>query len=75
MLDQVLRTFEVTPDYDLNLMREGQTLKGSTAAALAALGPVLAEELPDLVLVQGDPTTAFAAALAAFYARIPVGHV
>jgi UDP-N-acetylglucosamine 2-epimerase (non-hydrolysing) len=75
MLDQVLRTFEVTPDYDLNLMREGQTLGGSTAAVLAALDPVLAEELPDLVLVQGDTTTAFAAALAAFYARIPVGHV
>ena len=75
MLDQVLATFAVTPDRDLNLMRERQTLWDTTAGILTGLGSILREERPDLVLVQGDTTTAFAAALAAFYAGIPVGHV
>jgi UDP-N-acetylglucosamine 2-epimerase (non-hydrolysing) len=75
MLDQVLSAFSVTPDYDLDLMRPGQTLAGITARILEALEPVLAADRPDIVLVQGDTSTTFAAALAAFYQRIPVGHV
>ncbi|HEX3747805.1 MAG TPA: UDP-N-acetylglucosamine 2-epimerase (non-hydrolyzing) [Bryobacteraceae bacterium] len=75
MLDQVLQVFEVKPDYDLNLMLPGQTLAQSSARILAALEGVLAEDRPDIVLVQGDTTTTFCGALAAFYARIPVGHV
>ncbi len=75
MLDQVLRTFEVTTDHDLDLMTEQQMLGETVANILDALGPLLAREKPDLVLVQGDTSTAFAAALAAFYARIPVAHV
>jgi UDP-N-acetylglucosamine 2-epimerase (non-hydrolysing) len=75
MLDQVLGTFEVTPDHDLDLMQPGQTLAQLSARILAALEPVLTAEWPDLVLVQGDTTTTFMAALAAFYKRIPVGHV
>ena len=75
MLDQVLHVFGVTPDYDLDLMEPGQTLTQSSARILAALERVLTAERPDIVLVQGDTTTTFCGALAAFYAGIPVGHV
>jgi UDP-N-acetylglucosamine 2-epimerase (non-hydrolysing) len=75
MLDQVLEAFQVTPDYDLNLMRPNQTLSGLTARILEALEPVLAESVPDMVIVQGDTTTTLAAALAAFYHRVPTAHV
>jgi UDP-N-acetylglucosamine 2-epimerase (non-hydrolysing) len=75
MLDQVLEAFHVKPNHDFNLMTANQTLYETTARVLDALAPVLASEVPDLVLVQGDTTTTFTAALAAFYARIPVGHI
>jgi UDP-N-acetylglucosamine 2-epimerase (non-hydrolysing) len=75
MLDQVLQIFGVAPEYDLDLMLPGQTLAQSSARILAALEDVLVNERPDIVLVQGDTTTTFCGALAAFYARIPVGHV
>jgi UDP-N-acetylglucosamine 2-epimerase (non-hydrolysing) len=75
MLDQVLRAFGVTPDRDLDIMRSGQTLYQSTSRIIAALDPIFAEERPEIVLVQGDTTTTFCGALAAFYAKIPVGHV
>ena len=75
LLDQVLRVFEVQPDYDLDCMQAGQTLFQSTSRILAALEPVLAAERPDLLLVQGDTTTTLCGALAGFYAHIPVGHV
>jgi UDP-N-acetylglucosamine 2-epimerase (non-hydrolysing) len=75
MLDEVLRVFGVSPDHDLSVMKEGQTLFDVTSAVLLGMERVLEKERPDLVLVHGDTTTAFAAALAAFYKRIPVGHV
>jgi UDP-N-acetylglucosamine 2-epimerase (non-hydrolysing) len=75
MLDQILSLFRVSPDYDLDLMREAQTCSQVAAAALARLEPVLDAERPDWILVQGDTTTAAAAALAAFYARVKIGHV
>ncbi len=75
MLDQVLETFRVAPDRDLNIMAAGQSLAALTARAVAALEPVVAEERPDVVIVQGDTTTTFSAALAAFYARVRVAHV
>ncbi len=75
MLDQVLEVFEIIPDTDLNLMRPNQTLAGLTSRAIAAIARYLQLEKPDLVLVQGDTTTVFCAALAAFYQRIPVAHV
>ncbi len=75
MLDQVLATFGVAPDFDLNTMTPGQTLAGSASRILAALEPVLREARPDLVYVQGDTTTTLCGALAAFYAGIPIGHV
>ncbi len=75
MLDQVLAAFEITPDYDLNIMRQGQTLTDITTEALRGVGSVIGEACPDLVLVHGDTSTAFAAALAAFYRQIPIGHV
>jgi UDP-N-acetylglucosamine 2-epimerase (non-hydrolysing) len=75
MLDQVLEIFSLRPDYDLDLMRPGQDLFESTSRMVAALEPVLQRESPDCVLVQGDTTTTFCGALAAFYKRIPVGHV
>lgn len=75
MLDQVLRIFEVTPDYDLNIMKQGQDLYDVTARVLIGMRDVLKEVQPDLVLVHGDTTTSTAAALAAFYQQIPVGHV
>ena len=75
MLDQVLRIFEVTPDYDLNIMKQGQDLYDVTARVLTGMRDVLKECKPDVVLVHGDTTTSTAAALAAFYQQIPVGHV
>ena len=75
MLDQVLRIFEVTPDYDLNIMKQGQDLYDVTARVLVGMRDVLKESQPDVVLVHGDTTTSMAAALAAFYQQIPVGHV
>ncbi|MBM6814406.1 UDP-N-acetylglucosamine 2-epimerase (non-hydrolyzing) [Olsenella uli] len=75
MLDQVLKVFDVEPDYDLHVMRPGQTLFDITCDVLRGLKPVMEEERPDVVLVHGDTTTSFAAALAAFYLQIPVGHV
>ena len=75
MLDQVLRLFEIKPDYDLNIMQKGQTLYDITSKVLCGFGQVLQKECPDLVLVHGDTTTSMAAALAAFYEQIPVGHV
>jgi UDP-N-acetylglucosamine 2-epimerase (non-hydrolysing) len=75
MLDQVLEAFEVVPDYDLDLMLPSQTLPQLTARVLSTLDPVIAAEEPGIVLVQGDTTTTMAAALAAFYRKVPVGHV
>lgn len=75
MLDQVLRIFEIVPDYDLNIMKQGQDLYDVTSRVLLGMRDVLKEVLPDIVLVHGDTTTSTAAALAAFYQQIPVGHV
>ena len=75
MLDQVLGVFGVTPDYDLHIMKLGQTLFDITSDVLLKIKTVLEEERPDCVLVHGDTTTSFAAALSAFYLQIPVGHV
>ena len=75
MLDQVLKLFKIVPDFDLNLMKHGQTLTDITSRVLCELREVFQRERPDLVLVHGDTTTTFVAALAAFYAQIPVGHV
>jgi UDP-N-acetylglucosamine 2-epimerase (non-hydrolysing) len=75
MLDQVLAAFEVTPDYDLDLMQPGQTLAQLTARILSALEPVIKAEQPDMLIVQGDTTTTFTGALAAFYQHVLVGHV
>ena len=75
MLDQVLQLFHIQPDYDLDIMSQGQTLYDITTKALLGLKTVLETEKPDLVLVHGDTTTTFAGALAAYYQQIPVGHV
>ena len=75
MLDQVLDLFEITPDYDLNIMKQGQDLYDVTARVLTGMREVLTEVKPDVVLVHGDTTTSTAAALAAFYQQIPVGHI
>lgn len=75
LLDQVLDTFRISPDHDLNLMTPGQSLTQSAARILAALEPVIAAERPDMVVVQGDTTTTMCGALAAFFARVPVAHV
>ena len=75
MLDQVLQLFEIIPDYDLNIMKQGQDLYDVTARVLVGMRDVLKETQPDVVLVHGDTTTSTAAALAAFYQQIPVGHV
>ena len=75
MLDQVLHIFKITPDYDLNIMKQGQDLYDVTARVLTGMRDVLKEAQPDVVLVHGDTTTSTAAALAAFYQQIPVGHV
>lgn len=75
LLDQVLEVFDIKPDYDLDLMLPGQTLYQSTSRIIAGMEQAIADSKPNLVLVQGDTTTTFCGALAAFYARIPVGHV
>ena len=75
MLDQVLQIFDILPDYDLNIMKQGQDLYDVTARVLTGMRDVLQECKPDVVLVHGDTTTSTAAALAAFYQQIPVGHV
>lgn len=75
MLDQVLHIFDVTPHYDLNIMKQGQDLTDVTARVLTGMRDVFAQVRPDVVLVHGDTTTSTAAALAAFYQQIPVGHV
>lgn len=75
MLDQVLHIFDIQPDYDLNIMKQGQDLYDVTARVLTGMRDVLSEAQPDVVLVHGDTTTSTAAALAAFYQQIPVGHV
>lgn len=75
MLDQVLRIFEIEPDYDLNIFQSGQTLTQITCRALTGLEDVIKEFKPDLILVQGDTTTVFAGALAAFYHQVSIGHV
>jgi len=75
MLDQFLQFFEMQPRYDLNIMREGQTLADITSRAVEGIDKVLRDEKPDLVLVQGDTTTAFVGALVAYYHKIPCGHI
>ena len=75
MLDQVLQIFDVKPDYDLNIMKQGQDLYDVTARVLVGMRDILDTVKPDVVLVHGDTTTSMAAALAAFYRQIPVGHV
>ena len=75
MLDQVLHIFDIKPDYDLNIMKQGQDLYDVTARVLTGMRDVLKESQPDVVLVHGDTTTSTAAALAAFYQQLPVGHV
>jgi UDP-N-acetylglucosamine 2-epimerase (non-hydrolysing) len=75
MLDEVLRLFEIVPDVDLNIMTKTQSLTDITTRVLTGMAPVLAQHKPDVVLVHGDTTTSTATALAAFYAKIPVGHV
>ena len=75
MLDQVLKTFDIKPDYDLNIMKQGQTLSEITSRALLGLEEVIKEVKPDIVLVHGDTTTTFAGALAAFYNQVSIGHV
>ena len=75
MLDQVLNLFEITPDYDLDIMKHGQTLQSITADILKDLTAVFEEFKPDYILVHGDTTTTFAASLAAFYQKIYIGHV
>ena len=75
MLDQVLSIFDIQPDYDLDLMKPKQTLEWLTGAIVEGVSEVIDDAAPDLVLVHGDPTTSFAAALAAFYRQVDVGHV
>ncbi|WP_336431408.1 non-hydrolyzing UDP-N-acetylglucosamine 2-epimerase [Providencia sp. wls1922] len=75
MLDQVLELFEIVPDYDLNIMKQGQTLNDITSRILLELKPILQDFEPNIVLVHGDTATTFAASLAAYYEQIPVGHI
>ena len=75
MLDQVLEYMNIKPDYDLNIMKQGQTLSEITTKALTGLEDVIKQAKPDIVLVQGDTTTTFAGALAAFYNMVPIGHI
>ena len=75
MLDQVLETFNITPDYDLNMMKQGQTLADITVGALTGVDSVIKEAKPDIVLVHGDTSTTFAGGLAAFYNQVAIGHV
>lgn len=75
MLDQILKTFEIIPDYDLNIMQQGQTLSDITSKVLKGLEEVIKTAKPDIILVHGDTTTTFAGALAAFYNQVDIGHV
>ncbi|EKF50491.1 UDP-N-acetylglucosamine 2-epimerase [Lactococcus garvieae DCC43] len=75
MLDQVLHVFNIKPDYDLEIMKDNQTLFDVTSAILMKIKPILEKEEPDVLLVHGDTTSTFAASLACFYLQIPVGHV
>src|SRR5690554_4346276 len=75
MLDQVLKLFKITPNYDLNIMQPGQTLSGITSRALLGLEEVIKKEKPNMILVHGDTTTTFVGALAGFYQQIKIGHV
>lgn len=75
MLDQVLTTFEIKPDYDLNIMQQGQTLTDITTRAIQGLEDVIKKEKPNIILVHGDTSTTFAGALAAFYNQVDIGHV
>ena len=75
MLDQVLETFNITPDYDLNIMKAGQTLSEVTGRVIEGLESVIKEVKPDMILVHGDTTTTFAGSLAAFYNEVDIGHV
>ncbi len=75
MLDQAFAAFGITPEFDLDLMRPGQDLTGLTARVLEAVGGFLKEQQPDAILTQGDTTSVLASSIAAFYAKIPVGHV
>ena len=75
MLDQVLRLFNIRPDYDLDIMKQGQDLYDVTARVLTGMRSILQETKPDIVLVHGDTTTSMVASLAAFYQQIPIGHV
>lgn len=75
MLDQVLDLFDITPDFDLNIMQAGQDLYDVTSSILLKLKPILQDFKPDLILVHGDTSTTFAAALSAYYLQIPIGHV
>jgi len=75
MLDQVLKAFDINPDYDLNIMRQGQTLSDITSRVLQELSTIIQAEKPDLILVHGDTTTTFAGALSAFYHQVKIGHV
>lgn len=75
MLKQVLNVFNITPDYDLKIMKPGQSLTGITVDTLTRLGPIIEKETPSIILVHGDTSSAYAAALSAFYHRLPIGHV
>ena len=75
MLDQVLSVFDIIPDYDLDLMSKSQTLESLTGKILNGISRLLIQIQPDLIFVQGDTTTTFSASLAAFYQKIPVGHI
>jgi len=75
MLDQVVSLFDIVPNYDLNLMKQGQTLTSLTSGVITGIDKILLQEKPDIVLVQGDTTTTFVSALAAFYHKIPIGHI
>src|SRR5690606_25969216 len=75
MLDQVLTVFNIEPDYDMDIMRKNQTLSDITSDVLKGIETIFVNERPDMVLVHGDTTTSFAAALAAYYQKIPIGHV
>ena len=75
MLDQVLETFKIKPDYDLDIMKQGQSLSEITTRVLNGLEKVIKEVEPDIILIHGDTTTTFAGALAAFYNQVAIGHV
>ena len=75
MLDQVLKAFDIQPDYDLNIMKQGQTLSDITSRVLQELSAIIQKEKPDIILVHGDTTTTFAGALSAFYHQVKIGHV